>query len=214
MISQRLKTIASMVDTESIIDVGCDHAYLDIFLAKTRNTKCTAIDVREGIINNVRSAIKREKLEDNIQVILNDGLEGVKINNNDTVILSGLGTKTILNIVKDKKISNLIIQSNDDQYLLRKILTKSNYYIVDEKIILDGKYYVIIKFKLGEKKYKHNQLLFGPKLLEENNLIFKKYLVMKKGYYDNLIKNIPNNHFVRKIKLKIHLNKIKKVLEY
>lgn len=214
MISKRLKMIASMVDTESIIDVGCDHAYLDIFLAKTRNIKCTAIDVREGIIDNVRSAIYQERLEDKIKVILNNGLEGIIINNNDTVILSGLGTKTILNIVKGRKISNLIIQSNDDLYALRKVLIKSNYYIVDEKIILDGKYYVIIKFKLGKKKYKNNELMFGPKLLEENNSVFKKYLLLKKDYYENLVQNIPNNHLIRKIKLKMHLNKLKKVLEY
>lgn len=205
--------IASMVDTTSIIDVGCDHAYLDMFLAKTKNIKCTAIDVREGIVDNVLNTIKQENLENNIKVILNDGLEGIVVNDDDTVILSGLGTKTILDIVKGRKILNLIIQSNDDVYILRKVLTKSNYYIVDEKIILDGKYYVIIKFKLGKEKYSHKELLFGPKLLEENNLTLKKYLTMKKDYYENLVKNIPNNHLIRKVKLKIYLRQIKKALD-
>ena len=32
MLSKRLETVASLVTTESAIDVGCDHGYLDIYL--------------------------------------------------------------------------------------------------------------------------------------------------------------------------------------
>ena len=212
MLSKRLKVIADMVDTKSIIDVGYDHALLDIYLAKQKGIKCTAIDVREGIIKNVTNTVKKEKLENQIKVVLNDGLNGIKIDNQDTVILSGLGTNTILNIVSGQKISNLIIQSNDDLYILRKVLTKSNYYIVDEKIIFDGKYYIVIKFKLGKAKYTNKELLFGPKLIKENNSTFKKYLSMKKDYYEKLVKTIPISHLIRKLKLIIYLNKIKKAL--
>lgn len=212
MLSKRLKVIADMVDTKSIIDVGCDHALLDIYLAKERNKKCLAIDVREGIINKVLNNVKQEKLVNKIKVKLNNGLENININKDDTVILSGLGTNTILNIVGNKKIPALIIQSNDDLYLLRKSLTNNGYYITDEKIVMDGKYYIIIKFKLGKEKYKYNELLFGPKLLKENDLIFKKYLSMKKEYYEKLVKNIPNTYIIRKIKLKKYLNHIKKAL--
>ena len=212
MLSKRLKVIADMVDTKSIIDVGCDHALLDIYLAKQKGIKCIAIDVREGIIKNVTNTVKKEKLENKVKVVLNDGLNGIEINNQDTVILSGLGTNTILNIVSGKKISNLIIQSNDDLYILRKVLTKSNYYIVDEKIVFDGKYYVVIKFKLGKVKYTNKELLFGPKLLKDKSDTLKKYLSMKKSYYEKLVKTIPNSHLIRKLKLKIYLNKIKKTL--
>ena len=212
MISKRLKVIADMVDTTSIIDVGCDHALLDLYLAKTRNIKCTAIDIRENIINNVKNIVKKEKLENNIKVLLNNGLEEINIKDEDTVVLSGLGTKTILNIIKNKKISNLIIQSNDDLYELRKFLTKLKYYIVDEKIVLDGKYYIIIKFHLGKSKYNYDELLFGPKLLKQKDSIFESYLNEKKIYYEKLINNIPNTHLIRKIKLNRYLNHLKKTL--
>lgn len=212
MISKRLKVIADMVDTTSIIDVGCDHALLDLYLAKTKNIKCIAIDIRENIINNVNVVVKKEKLEKNIKVLLNDGLENINVKKNDTVILSGLGTKTILNIIKNKKISNIIIQSNDDLYELRKSLIKQNYHIDDEKIVLDGKYYVIIKFKLGKSKYNYRELLFGPKLIKQKNSVFQSYLYERKLYYEKLINNIPNTHLVRKIKLKRYLKHLKKTL--
>ena len=99
MISKRLKVIADMVDTKSIIDVGCDHALLDIYLAKQRDIECLAIDVREGIIRKILDSVKQEKLVNKIKVKLNNGLENININNDDTVILSGLGTNTILNII-------------------------------------------------------------------------------------------------------------------
>ena len=34
MLSKRLETVASLITTDSIIDVGCDHGYLDIYLTK------------------------------------------------------------------------------------------------------------------------------------------------------------------------------------
>lgn len=201
-----------MIDTTSIIDVGCDHALLDLYLAKNRDVKCTAIDVRENIVNNVINVVKKENLEHNIKVLLNDGLNNISIKNSDTVILSGLGTKTILNIIQNKKIENLIIQSNDNLYELRKFLTKHDYYISDEKIILDGKYYIIIKFKLGRVKYSCQELLFGPVLMKKNSSIFKYYLSERKLYYEKLVRNIPNTHLKKKIKIKRYLNYLKKTL--
>ena len=49
-ISNRLKLIASFVDDNSyVIDVGCDHALLDIFLVQTKkNIKTIASDINEG----------------------------------------------------------------------------------------------------------------------------------------------------------------------
>jgi len=39
-ISNRLKRVASLVDDDtSIIDIGCDHALLDIFLVLNKNLK-------------------------------------------------------------------------------------------------------------------------------------------------------------------------------
>ena len=48
MLSKRLEAIASLITTDSIIDVGCDHGYLDIYLTK------------KGIKHQARNYIRRE----------------------------------------------------------------------------------------------------------------------------------------------------------
>ena len=64
MLSKRLFEISKLVPKKcNVIDIGCDHALLDLYLAKSRNIKCIAIDIRENIINNVKEVVKKEKLE-------------------------------------------------------------------------------------------------------------------------------------------------------
>ena len=43
MLSKRLKAIVSLVETNEIIDIGCDHALIDIYLTN-KGYNCTAID--------------------------------------------------------------------------------------------------------------------------------------------------------------------------
>ena len=125
IISKRLKTIADMVDTNIIYDIGCDHAYLDIYLAKNKNTNCIAVDISEDVIINASKNVKKENLNHKIEVKLNNGLDGLIIEDSATVILSGLGTNNILKIISDNQIKNIIIQSNDNIPLLRSIMNKS-----------------------------------------------------------------------------------------
>ena len=53
-ISKRLASIASYVeDDASLIDIGCDHGLLDIYLYQTKkNIKIIASDVNQNALNN------------------------------------------------------------------------------------------------------------------------------------------------------------------
>ena len=74
-ISARLRTIASLVkDNSSIVDVGCDHVLLDIYLTKYKNVHCVASDNKASCLNNAISNIKKYNLEDKIKTILCDGV--------------------------------------------------------------------------------------------------------------------------------------------
>ena len=117
-LSDRLQTIADMVKKGSrIIDVGCDHAFLDIYLVKNNIVKkAIASDITKGAINQAIKNVKDYNLEDKIDIRLGDGLSTLKQKDKvDTVIISGMGDKTIINILNNydlKNINNLIIQSN------------------------------------------------------------------------------------------------------
>lgn len=211
-LSKRLKAIADLIDNNSfVIDVGCDHAFLDIFLTVNKDCNCLAIDNKETVLKYSKANINKYKLNNKIKLLLNDGLNNITINKDDIVVLSGLGTKNILNIIKDKNINNLIIQSNDNIYNLRYELVKRGFKIIDEKIIYERKkYYIIIKFVKEKIKYNKLELKYGPILLKNTDEVFKNYLNEREKYLENLLSEIPKNHILRKIKLSKELKQIKR----
>ena len=213
-ISNRLKTIADMIDSDyHVIDVGCDHALLDIYLTLNKKIKCTAIDNKEKVINYSKENIEKYNLTSKIELILNDGLENIKIHDDDIIVLAGLGTKTILNIIANKNIKHLIVQSNDDVYNLRYQLTKLNYKVIDEKIVYEKKkYYTIIKLERGKAKYSKKELEYGPILLKEKNKVFDKYLIKRIDYFEMLLKQVPQKYIIRKLKIKSKIKKLKAIL--
>ena len=159
-INDRLKKVGDLVEANSFcLDVGCDHALLDIYLVKkNKNIKCIASDVAEGPINSAKENIKREKLENKIETRLGDGLSTYSDGIN-TVIISGMGGRTTIGIIKNnlkiaKKIDTFIISPNNYQMDVKKYLTKIGYYIDKEVLVKDKKYiYQVLVFKKGKKKY-------------------------------------------------------------
>jgi len=210
-LSPRLLTIANMIgDDSKIIDIGCDHANLDIFLAFNRqNVYCVAADINEKIINNVKQKIKEYQLEDKIKAYQTDGLENIKIDDDSIIVISGLGTNTILKILTDSKNKlpkTLIIQSNNEIPKLRKEVTKLGYYIEDEKFVIDRhKDYVIIRFIRGYKKYNFTDYILGP-ILKENSLHVEKII----NKYNEILTKCPAKYWFKRMKLKYLIYRIKK----
>lgn len=206
-ISKRLKKIASLVDKNvNVVDIGCDHALLDIYLTLNNNNKCIASDLRQNIIEQALKNIEKYNLENKIKLITSDGTKNIKIPLNSTIVISGMGASTIVNILQNTdhtNIDNLVIQSNNDLELLRKKTILLNYYIFDEEVIYDkNKYYVIIKFKKGYKKYTKKELEFGPVLIHKKNKETKEFF---KNIYDS------NLYLIKKLNIK-HLRIIIKYL--
>ena len=195
-LSKRLQAVATLVDVgRKVIDVGCDHAYLDIYLTLNNENKCIATDINENALNSAIKNIEKYNLTDKIEVKLTDGLTDIKVNKKDNIVICGMGTHTILDILKTNKLSNtLIISSNNDIDILRREVVSLGYFIDSEIFIIDkGKPYIIIKFKKGYKKYNENDYIFGPIL--KYNIQYKKYIINK---YKKIIKQIS----IKKINIK------------
>lgn len=207
---KRLEAIANIVPLNSnIIDIGCDHGLLDIYLCqKGISQKIIASDINKSALSNAIANIKKEKLERSIETRLGDGLNTIKESDQiDTAIISGMGAHTIVGILKNnlntlKKINTIIIQSNTKNYFLRKEITKLNYLIADEKIVKDkDKIYIIIKFIQGKRKYSHRELYFGPILLKENSKLFQEYQHKELEKLLLLQKMIPKNKIIDRYKI-------------
>ncbi len=192
-LSKRLLSLAGLVTKEDIIaDIGCDHALLDIYLALNGHpNKIIASDVNQNALDSGIKNIKKYHLEDKIEVKLANGIDGIDKNVN-TLIISGMGASTIIKILTNKKISQinkLIIQSNNDYYLLRSYLCAKGFYISYENVIYDkGKYYINIVFKRGHQKYNFKELSYGPILIKNGNKDYFEFLYNKNN---NILENIP-----------------------
>ena len=160
-ISNRLTTIANLVlkeKTNGVIDVGCDHALLDIYLLQNNNNiKIIASDINKLPLESAKKNIEKYSFLNKIILKEKDGLLGIE-NDIDTVVISGMGEETITKILKRdksylKNVKRLIISSNTNNYKVRSNIIELGYLIKDEKVVFEeGKYYVIIEFTKGLKK--------------------------------------------------------------
>jgi len=214
MISNRLKSLVKYVNKEdNIIDIGCDHALLDIYLIKNNILdKILISDISKKALEQGKENIKKYNLEEYIEARCGNGLE--VINNNDiidTIIISGMGTNTILNIFNNnylKNINKLIIQSNKDYSLLRKEVIKLGFKISNEEVIIDNdKLYINIIFERGKENYNDIEIKYGTSNMI-NKEIYYNYLINK---YENILHKITDEKL--KIEIKNELNLLKELLD-
>lgn len=208
-ISKRLEAISRFVpEGSNVVDIGCDHGLLSIYLYQSKIVnKIIASDVNENALNNAKENIKKYNVP--IETRLGSGLDVISLEDNiDTIIIAGMGAHTIIGMFKTnfnklKNINNIIIQSNTKLDFLRKEMSKLNYMIIDEDIVFDsGKYYTIIKFIEGKKRYNKKELYFGPILLKKKSDCFKKYNKIELGKLELLFNMLPKNKIIDRYKIK------------
>lgn len=220
-LSNRLKEIASFIpDNVKMVDIGCDHALLDIYLYKNRkNIKIIASDINENALEQARKNIKKYKLDKFIETRLSNGLDNINSNEIDTIVISGMGSHTIVGILRmnQKKlinVDNIIIQSNNHIDFLRERIIELNYYIDSEKLVKDNNIiYTIISFKKGKKRYNKKEIFFGPYLLKENSILFKEKNKQDLEKLEYLYKIIPKSHILHRIKIRNKINMYKKLVD-
>lgn len=212
-LSKRLSSLVKYINKDdSVADIGCDHAYLDIYLILNNKVdKALVSDINIGAINNGIKNIKRYHLEDKIKAVCADGISKIDEDIN-TLVISGMGSSTIIKILSDKKLSQinkLIIQSNNDYYLLRKEICKLGFYITNESYIIDNeKNYVNIVFARGIKKYSELDLKYGPILINGNKEYFN--LLLEKE--ENILKNIPEENKNDRTKIMKNIEELRGIL--
>ncbi|MEG0826343.1 MAG: tRNA (adenine(22)-N(1))-methyltransferase TrmK [Bacilli bacterium] len=201
MLSLRLLTIADMIPNNSkIINIGTDHALLEIYLTLNKNVHCLGLDINLDCVLKALNNVKKYNLNQ-IKILQNDGLNNLKLTD-EIIILSGLGTRKILQILNENITNDLIIQSNNNLYELRQRVCKKGYHIEKEIPVFDKKWYVIIYFKKGYQKYSKLNLYIGPTITNKN---YKEYLIK---INQKMLKNINKKQFIKKIKKYILIKKI------
>lgn len=212
VLSKRLLEIANIIEqNSSVIDIGCDHGFLDIYLAMHKQCKCKAVDVSIKCVEKAIENVNKYGVSDSVEVILSDGFEKVDVGADDVIVISGMGTKTILNILKGLNSGNrLIISSHNDLDILRNEICGIGYYIFDEKVVNDKNInYVIIDFRKGKRKYNFVEYKYGPILMKNPKYFFYFNDIVKKNEY--ILRKIPNKHIKKKLLMLIENCYLKKI---
>ena len=198
----RIEAIYSLIDeNDRVVDVGCDQAKLALMLS-SRGQSSIASDISEKVINKARLDIK----SDLIDLRVSDGLQNIKEGEADTLVLSGMGTYTILDILNKTKLrfKKIITISNNYHDILRSKMNDLNYMVDSELIIKENnKYYNLILFVPGNKKYTDYEINFG--LNHKDKELYNEYLNHLKNKYLNIQKeskgtNEKNNYLLDLLK--------------
>lgn len=197
---KRLEAIASLVDkSNSVVDIGTDHAYLPIILYTSNIThNITATDISREVLKQSKKNLILYHLDDKIKLIQSDGFKNLS-DTYDIAVISGLGTDTIIGILQSASIPDkLIISSHNHLSKLREFMMNLGYTIEKEIVIEENnKYYDIIKYIKGIEVLKETEILFGKSNNQEYFNYLKKYYLdlynkSKDSKYLNIIEKIPD----------------------
>lgn len=200
MLNKRLTAVASLVPKNSVpLDVGTDHGLLPIYLIKNKICKkVLASDISAKALENAKDNLKKYDI-DNIDLYVADGLKNIP-KKYDTIIISGMGTSNILDILNSDDLPDtIILSSNNDLELLRVAMNKKNYKIDKELVIYErNKYYDMILYKKGNEKLTKFEKEFG----KSNDLDYYTHLYkINKKIYDvaNASKKIKLNASIKRL---------------
>lgn len=189
-----MKAVASMVSKGNVLaDIGTDHGYVPIALVQQKRIpRAIAMDVNVGPLQRATEHIAMCQLEDYIETRLSDGVEGLRENEADSILIAGMGGELVIHILTAgeevcRLAKELILQPQSELRKVRKFLREHKYKIIDEDMVLEeGKYYPMMKvIPVEEDSFWEDKPediiipcdMYGPILLKNGNPTLRKFLV-------------------------------------
>lgn len=187
MITPRLTMILQNVKGSSVADIGTDHAFIPIELAR-RGVRVIATDVNRGPLLCAKRNVEKQGL--NIPLLMGFGLDVLSAGDTEEIIIAGMGGDLIRTIISngiEKALaSRLILQPMNSQAELRRFLMESGFEIVSEDLAKEGrKIYNLIVAKAGKSALPDREIDFHlppvlynhplfPMLIQKKEREFKK----------------------------------------
>lgn len=175
-LTPRLKLAAEFcLPCKAVIDVGCDHAYLCLYLVEQGAERAAASDIRPGPLEAAKAHISACGRSDRVRAVLCPGLEAFGPEDADTVSICGMGGEMIASILEAapwtaKGDHKLVLQPMTNGHRLRKWLSDNGYTIQREQLAREGhRLYVVLQARGGGKDAcgAENGYLFTEKLLTD-----------------------------------------------
>ncbi len=219
ILSVRLKAVAQMITPGlPVADIGCDHAYLPIYLVKEDvSPRVIACDINSGPVKRARENVDDVELSDRIDIRQGDGLSVIEPGEASCIVIAGMGGKLMTRILGEgmdvlEKDSEIIMEPQSDVPEVRHFLQDNGFRIISENMVSeDGKFYPLIKAIPGQMAWDREVYFrYGKILLREENPVLHEFLLIEKEYLSNLLKELSENEeiphvFVRMEEVKTEL---------
>ena len=141
----RLALCAELVrDNAKIADIGTDHAYLPVWLAKKgRISHAIAADLRPEPLKSGNGNIKKYGVSDLVETRLSDGLHEIQPDEADDIIIAGMGGELTAKIINEatwlkNPEKRLILQPMTKSETLIKYLCENGFEIITERAAKSG----------------------------------------------------------------------------
>lgn len=145
-LSKRLSAVAALVERGSAVaDIGTDHGYIPVYLFQNGIIKrAVAADINSKPLSSCRALVKQEGLGGAIEARISDGLDSLRPDEYDTVIIAGMGGEMIADILsraESLEDKHIILNPMTHPEIARKFLYDNGYEIFTDIIVADGRYH-------------------------------------------------------------------------
>lgn len=227
-LSRRLKAVAESVTVGNrVADVGCDHAYISIYLIENGIApQVIAMDVNKGPLERAGQNIARRGYDTRIHTRLSDGLQGMEPGEADTILMAGMGGALMIRLLEEglesvRKCRELVLQPQSEIVLVRKYIHQTGFYIASEQMLKeDGKFYTVIRAVPGTGERYERELFYryGKLLLERHEPVLEEYLIRERRLQLQVmavLKQNPTENAARRLQeVRQELESIEEALTY
>ena len=200
-ISKRLLCCASMVQPGSrVADIGTDHGYLGIYLLQSGAARhVIACDLRKDPLENARRNAKLFGVDGKMELRLSDGLEKIRPDEVDTVVMAGMGGDLIQKILsqcpwRKREGLQFILQPQSAGNVLRRWLCEDGFEIRREEPVQDGHFlYTVMDIRQGEPApLTPGTEYASPALLASGSPLVGNYLARVENALQETVRGLTN----------------------
>lgn len=193
----RLKGAADFVRKGSLAaDIGTDHGYLAAYLVSEGICPfVTAADIGEGPLSNARETLRELGLENEVKLVLSDGLQNIEPDSVSDIVIAGMGGTLIAGILSKcgwikREGIRLILQPMSHAEDVREYLYLNGFSVLEEKCVCDTSrdYCIILAEYTGENTENVAGLKYIGKLSECENEVSRRILSRTKGHLERRLK--------------------------
>ncbi|MDD4688559.1 MAG: class I SAM-dependent methyltransferase [Eubacteriales bacterium] len=184
-LTPRLKTIADLACLNgvptTVCDVGTDHGYIPVYLAQLGAEHVIATDISAPSAQKAIDNATKYSVSEILSVRVGDGLNTVKHNEAECVIIAGMGGLMITKILSayiPKGVKNLVLQPMRSGYELRQYLVDNGFSITKEVLCEDdNRIYNIMLVDYGTGDNNDFNLNYGK---IDRSPLYYKYIEKRK----------------------------------